>query len=125
MSKLDGGGISLSDFDEQFKHLIIPHGLALSKKYISKSCYDVYDTDECINDSLYDKLLKLASYEEPEKDIEKENAMKREIEEKKEIEKAKDVEVKLNPVQSNNLNKKKTKSKNRKLNEKQTRRKRS
>jgi hypothetical protein len=123
MSEILGGGISLSDFDEQFKNLIIPHGLALSNKHISNSCYDEYDTGETIQDSLYDKLLKMASYEPPEEEIELENAKKREIEKKKEIEKAKEREVTLQPVIPL-LNKKKTKSKGKKMKQKQTRRKR-
>ena len=117
-----GGGISLSDFDEQFKNLIIPHGLALSNKHISKSCYDVIDSDESIHDSLYDKLLKLASYEKPEEEVEIEKTKKREIEKKKEMEKAKEREVTLQPVIPL-LNKKKTKSNSKKIKQKQTRRK--
>lgn len=123
MSESCGGGISLSDFDEQFKNLIIPHGLALSKKHTSKSCYDVIDSDESIHESLYDKLLKLASYEKPEEEVEMEKAKKRDIEKKKELQKAKEREVTLQPVIPL-LNKKKTKSKGKKIKQKQTRRKR-
>lgn len=126
MSKTLGGGISLSEFDEEFKNLIIPHGLAVSHKHPQKNGYDVCNKDETINESLYDKLLKMVSYEEPEEDIEKEkekeNERKKEIEKKKELEKAKR-EITLQPV-SSEFNKKKTKSKNLKIKQKQTRRKR-
>jgi hypothetical protein len=127
MSEIIGGGISLSDFDEEFKNLIIPHGLAVSHKHPQKNGYDVCNKDEMIHVSLYDKLLKMVSYEEPKEDIENENEnekeKEKEIEKKKELEKSKR-ELTLQPV-SSEFNKKKTKSKNIKIKQKQTRRKRS
>lgn len=128
MSETLGGGISLSDFDEEFKNLIIPHGLAVSHKNPQKNGYDVCNKDETIHESLYDKLLKMVSYEEPKEDIEKEQEKEQEKERKKEIEKNKELEkakreITLQPV-SSEFNKKKTKSKNKKIKQKQTRRKR-
>jgi len=98
------GSISLRDIHNKFKCLVIPAGLALYDTHSNHSdCYDVIHRNEQVHDSLYDRLLELASYDSTEKMKSKEK--KHDEEEKRETENVKtenvnteNVKLKISPV---------------------------
>jgi hypothetical protein len=88
------GSISIRDIHNKFKGLVIPAGLALYDTHSNHSdCYDVIHRNEQVHDSLYDRLLELASYDSTEKMKSKEK--KHDEEEKRETE---NVKLKISPV---------------------------
>jgi hypothetical protein len=98
------GSISLRDIHNKFKGLVIPAGLALYDTHSNHSdCYDVIHRNEQVHDSLYDRLLELASYDSTEKKKSKEK--KHDEEEKRETENVntenvntENVKLKISPV---------------------------
>ena len=98
------GSISIRDIHNKFKGLVIPAGLALYDTHSNHSdCYDVIHRNEQVHDSLYDRLLELASYDSTEKMKSKEK--KHDEEEKRETEnvktenvKTENVKLKISPV---------------------------
>jgi len=98
------GSISLRDIHNKFKGLVIPAGLALYDTHSNHSdCYDIIHRNEQVHDSLYDRLLELASYDSTEKMKSKEK--KHYEEEKRETEnvktenvKTENVKLKISPV---------------------------
>ena len=72
------GSVHLSDIHNKFKNLVIPAGLALfdpnDMVHIHTKnihCYDVNHKNEHIHDSLYDRLVELASYNEDDSKMKK------------------------------------------------------
>jgi len=62
------GSISLRHINNKFKNLVIPAGLALyDTHHIHSHSYDVIHQNEQVHDSLYDRLLELASYNDDKK----------------------------------------------------------
>ena len=99
------GSISLRHIHNKFKSLVIPAGLALYDTHHNHSdCYDVIHRNEQVHESLYDRLLELASYDATEKKKSKENKhdeeeKKRETENvKTENVKTENVKLKISPV---------------------------
>lgn len=98
------GSISIRDIHNKFKGLVIPAGLALYDTHSNHSdCYDVIHRNEQVHDSLYDRLLELASYDSTEKMKSKEK--KHDEEEKRETENVntenvntENVKLKISPV---------------------------
>jgi hypothetical protein len=98
------GSISLRDIHNKFKGLVIPAGLALYDTHSNHSdCYDIIHRNEQVHDSLYDRLLELASYDSTEKMKSKEK--KHDEEEKRETENVntenvntENVKLKISPV---------------------------
>lgn len=98
------GSISIRDIHNKFKGLVIPAGLALYDTHSNHSdCYDVIHRNEQVHDSLYDRLLELASYDSTEKKKSKEK--KHDEEEKRETENVntenvntENVKLKISPV---------------------------
>jgi hypothetical protein len=93
------GSISIRDIHNKFKGLFIPAGLALYDTHSNHSdCYDVIHRNEQVHDSLYDRLLELASYDSTEKMKSKEK--KHDEEEKRETENVntENVKLKISPV---------------------------
>jgi hypothetical protein len=96
------GSISLRDIHNKFKGLVIPAGLALYDTHSNHSdCYDIIHRNEQVHDSLYDRLLELASYDSTEKMKSKEK--KHYEEEKRETENVKTENVKTENVKTENV----------------------
>ena len=94
------GSISIRDIHNKFKGLVIPAGLALYDTHSNHSdCYDVIHRNEQVHDSLYDRLLELASYDSTEKMKSKEKKHDEE-EKKRETENVntENVKLKISPV---------------------------
>jgi hypothetical protein len=75
------GSVHLNDIHNKFKNLVIPAGLALfdpnDMVHIHTKnihCYDVNHKNEHIHDSLYDRLVELASYNEDDDTYNKDNS---------------------------------------------------
>ena len=98
------GSISLRDIHNKFIGLVIPAGLALYDTHSNHSdCYDIIHRNEQVHDSLYDRLLELASYDSTEKM--KSEEKKHHEKEKRETEnvntenvKTENVKLKISPV---------------------------
>jgi hypothetical protein len=57
------GSLNFNDKNKKFKNLIIPAGLALyNSEHIHSNCYDMNIHNEPVHNSLYDRLVELASY---------------------------------------------------------------
>jgi len=121
------GSITLSNINHnKLKKLVIPAGLALYDyvDHTHKHKYDIIHKNETVHNSLYDRLLELASYNNDD-DTKKDKKEKKEKKDNKE-----NIKLKIHPVLNGSahaaaaepIKSKKTKKRELKGNSKQTRR---
>jgi hypothetical protein len=125
------GSIELRHIHNKFKNLVIPAGLSLydgDHHHHNVGC-DIIHHNEQIHNSLYDRLLELASYDDSVKQKEKNKTDEKNSEKKKDKLENINVKLKIKPVMSQtqsqvDSNKRKlTKRKKNNSKQKQTRRK--
>jgi hypothetical protein len=98
------GNIELRHIHNKFKNLVIPAGLSLydgdhHHHHHNVGC-DIIHHNEQIHNSLYDRLLELASYDDSVKQKEKNKTDEKNSEKKKDIIENVNVKLKIKPVMS-------------------------
>ena len=126
VSTITGGNGSIT-LSNKLKKLVIPAGLALYDyvDHTHKHKYDIIHKNETIHNSLYDRLLELASYNDDDDDTKKDKKEKKEKKDNKE-----NIKLKIHPVlnghahaaAAESIKSKKTKKRELNGNRKQTRR---